>query len=379
MGFDTAYEAISEDTDTGHRWAFGTGFTDPLAGVDTTVPAGVDGADLAAYCLMLGDDALIMSHRLQQWLARAPELEEDTALANIALDLLGQARLLLTRAGTADGSERTEDDYAFGRGEREFRNVRLAEVGDADFAGLIARLLVFSTWRLALLARLRSSADPVLAAVAAQGVKELTYHRDYAAQWVIRLGDGTDYSRERMRDGLAASRRWCLSCSSRLRSSGGSPPPEWRWIRPTCGPSVESVHRPGARRGGPRAAVRPPAWRAYPGRPGGTACTPRRWATCWPSCRAWRGRCRGRHGERRPVRAGSSGRPAVRARLPRTAADSLARAREVAESVPDPELPMLTLDDLGILREVTVDGERVIVSLTPTYSGCPAMPRSARM
>ncbi|HSR85646.1 MAG TPA: 1,2-phenylacetyl-CoA epoxidase subunit PaaC [Streptosporangiaceae bacterium] len=204
MPFDTAYEAISEDTDTGHRWAFGTGFTDPLAGVDTAVPAGVDGADLAAYCLMLGDDALIMSHRLQQWLARAPELEEDTALANIALDLLGQARLLLARAGTADGSGRTEDDYAFARGEREFRNVRLAEVIDTDFAGLLARLLVFSTWRLALLTRLRSSVDPVLAAVAAQGVKELTYHRDYAAEWVIRLGDGTDYSRERMQAGLAA-------------------------------------------------------------------------------------------------------------------------------------------------------------------------------
>jgi ring-1,2-phenylacetyl-CoA epoxidase subunit PaaC len=204
MGFDTAYEAISEEADSGHRWAFGTGFTDPLAGVDTALPAGVDGDDLAAYCLMLGDDALIFSHRLQQWLARAPELEEETALANIALDLLGQARLLLTRAGAADGSGRTEDDYAFGRGEREFRNVRLAEIADVDFAGLIARLLVFSTWRLALLARLRGCADPVLAAVAAMGVRELAYHRDYAAQWVIRLGDGTDYSRERMAAGLAA-------------------------------------------------------------------------------------------------------------------------------------------------------------------------------
>jgi ring-1,2-phenylacetyl-CoA epoxidase subunit PaaC len=204
MGFDTAYESISEETDSGHRWAFGTGFTDPLAGVDTSLPAGVDGDDLAAYCLMLGDDALILSHRLQEWLARAPELEEETALANIALDLLGQARLLLTRAGAADGSGRTEDDYAFGRGEREFRNVRLAEITDADFAGLVARLFVFSTWRLALLARLRDSADPVLAAVAAMGVRELAYHRDYAAQWVVRLGDGTDYSRERMAAGLAA-------------------------------------------------------------------------------------------------------------------------------------------------------------------------------
>jgi ring-1,2-phenylacetyl-CoA epoxidase subunit PaaC len=149
-----------------------------------------------------------MSHRLQQWLARAPELEEETALANIALDLLGQARLLLSRAGAAaahqGGPVQTEDDFAFGRTERAFRNVRLAEGSDGDFAALMARLLVFSTWRLALLGQLRQSADPVLAAVAANGVKELAYHRDYAAQWVIRLGDGTDYSHERMAAGLAA-------------------------------------------------------------------------------------------------------------------------------------------------------------------------------
>lgn len=206
MGFDTAYDAISEEAgeDTGHRWAFGTGFSDPLAGVDTSVPAGISGSDLAAYCLMLGDDALVMSHRLQQWLARAPELEEETAIANIALDLLGQARLLLTRAGGADGTGRTEDDYAFTRSEREFRNVRLAEVADADFAALVARLLAFSTWRLALLYGLRQSADPVLAAIAAQGVREIAYHRDYAAQWVVRLGDGTAHSRQRMEAGLIA-------------------------------------------------------------------------------------------------------------------------------------------------------------------------------
>jgi ring-1,2-phenylacetyl-CoA epoxidase subunit PaaC len=202
MGFDTAYEAITEESGD-QRWAFGTGFADPLAGVDTAVPDGVPGEDLAAYCLMIGDDALIMSHRLQEWLARAPELEEETALANIALDLLGQARLLLARAGRADGTDRTEDDLAFGRGPDEFRNVRLAEVRDADFGGLIARLLVFSTWRLALLDRLRESADPVLAAIAAKGVLELTYHRDYAAQWLLRLAGGTDYSRERMTAGLA--------------------------------------------------------------------------------------------------------------------------------------------------------------------------------
>ncbi len=203
MGFDTAYEAIAEETGD-QRWAFGTGFADPLAGVDTAVPDGVPAADLAAYCLMLGDDALIMSHRLQEWLARAPELEEETALANIALDLLGQARLLLSRAGRADGTSRDEDAYAFGRAASEFRNVTLAEAADEDFGGLIARLLVFSTWRLALLTQLRGSRDPVLAAVAAQGVREITYHRDYAAQWLLRLAGGTDYSRARVVAGLAA-------------------------------------------------------------------------------------------------------------------------------------------------------------------------------
>jgi ring-1,2-phenylacetyl-CoA epoxidase subunit PaaC len=198
---DNVYDAITEASDDA-RWAFGTGFSDPLAGIDTTVPDGVDGADLAAYSLMLADDALIMSHRLQQWCTNAPELEDEVALANIGLDLLGQARLLLARAGAADGSGRDEDTLAFHRDEHEFRNVRLAELENGDFGELIARLLVFSVWRLALLARLTGSRDTVLAAVAAKGVKEVTYHRDYAAQWLIRLGDGTDFSQKRAQAGL---------------------------------------------------------------------------------------------------------------------------------------------------------------------------------
>lgn len=180
------------DTTADARWAFGTGFADPLAGVDTALPADVDPEILAAYCTMLGDDALIMSHRLAEWCTRAPELEEEVALANIALDLLGQARLLLSRAGD------DEDDLAFLRGEQEFRNVRLVELPRGDFAAEMARLLAFSTWRLALLDRLRASRDPVLAAIADKGVKEVTYHRDHAARWVVRLGDGTAESRERM-------------------------------------------------------------------------------------------------------------------------------------------------------------------------------------
>lgn len=202
MSFDNAYEAITEQNDA--RWAFGTNFSDPLSGVDSSVPDGVDAGDLAQYCMMLGDDALIASHRLQEWCTNAPEIEEEVALANIALDLLGQARMLLARAGQAEGAGRGEDDLAYFRDEREFRNVRLVEPMAADFAHSTARLFAFATWRLALMQRLAGSLDPVLSAIAAKAVKEATYHRDYAAQWIVRLGDGTDYSRRRMQAGLEA-------------------------------------------------------------------------------------------------------------------------------------------------------------------------------
>src|SRR5579875_3307037 len=182
MSDDNPYDLLGDDNDDGQRWAFGTGFTDPLEGIDTTVPAGLDAEALARYCLALGDDALIYSHRLQQWMTRMPELEEETALANIALDLLGQARMLLSRAARAEDAGRDEDRLAYFRAEHEFRNVRLVERADRDFAELMARLLVFSCWRLALFEALQTSRDPVLAAIAGKGVKELAYHRDYAAQ-----------------------------------------------------------------------------------------------------------------------------------------------------------------------------------------------------
>jgi ring-1,2-phenylacetyl-CoA epoxidase subunit PaaC len=189
---DNPYDLLAQDHDEGHRWAFGTGFADPLAGLDTSVPEQLDPDALARYCLALGDDALIYSHRLQQWVARLPELEEETAVANIALDLLGQARLLLSRAGGIAGQ--TEDQLAFFREEKEFRSVRLSEHDDRDFAEVVVRLLIFSTWRLALCEELSAATDPVLAAIAAKGVNELAYHRDYAARWVVRLGDGTALS-----------------------------------------------------------------------------------------------------------------------------------------------------------------------------------------
>jgi len=200
-------------TDTSH-WAFGTDFEDPLAGVDTTVPEDVDPAALAAYCLMLGDDALVMSHRLSQWCSRAPDLEDDIALSNIALDLLGQARLLLARAAAADPSVvpalpegspvPVEDALAFFREAIDFRNVRLVEVENGDFAHTVARLLLFATVRLAAFERLTGDRDPVVGAIAAKGVKELTYHRDYAGRWFLTLAQGTEESRRRLLAGLVA-------------------------------------------------------------------------------------------------------------------------------------------------------------------------------
>ncbi len=206
-----AYTSLVEADDDA-RWAFGTSFDDPLAGVDTTVPSGVDATALATYCLMLADDALVLAQRLGEWTTHAPEIEEEVALANIGLDLLGQARLLLARAAAADpgvvpalpeGSPVPVDDrLAFFRDAAAFRNVHLVEQPNGDFAVTMARLLVFSAWRLALLDHLRGSADPVLAAVAEKGVKEVRYHREHAARWCVTLAQGTDVSRERMISGL---------------------------------------------------------------------------------------------------------------------------------------------------------------------------------
>ncbi len=207
-----AYQSLSETTaHDDPRWAFGTGVEaasgiDGAAEITSPVPDGVDPADLAAYCRMLGDDALIYSHRLSEWVSNAPELEEEVALANTALDLLGQARVLLARAGHVEGLSgrgRDEDALAYERTDAQFQNVALAELSDdLDFARAVARLLIFSSWRLALLHRLLGSADPVVAAVAGKGVKELAYHRDYAARWTLRLGDGTDESHRRMQAAL---------------------------------------------------------------------------------------------------------------------------------------------------------------------------------
>ncbi|EHM30754.1 MULTISPECIES: 1,2-phenylacetyl-CoA epoxidase subunit PaaC [Streptomyces] len=146
--------------------------------------------------LALGDDALVLSHRLGEWAGHAPVLEEEVALANIALDLLGQARVLLSLVGD-------EDELAYLREERAFRNLQLVEQPNGDFAHTIARQLYFSVYQHLLYERL-AAGDGEFTGLAAKAVKEVAYHRDHAEQWVLRLGDGTEESHGRMRSGLDA-------------------------------------------------------------------------------------------------------------------------------------------------------------------------------
>jgi len=154
------------------------------------------------YVLGLGDDALVLAQRLGEWIASGPQIEEDMALANIGLDLLGQARSLLSYAGELEGAGRDEDALAYLRDERDFRNLQIAERPNGDFAVTMARQLAFSAYQFELYTRLQASADALLAGVAAKAVKEVAYHRDHATQWVLRLGDGTEQSHQRMQAGL---------------------------------------------------------------------------------------------------------------------------------------------------------------------------------
>ena len=165
--------------------------------------AGVSTADHVEYLLRLADDALILSHRLTEWSSWAPQLEEDIALTNIALDLLGQARSLLTHAGELEAADRDEDDFAYLRQENEFRCCLLVEQPTrGDFGAAIAVLLLFSSYLVPLYQALERSTDPTVAAIAAKGIKEARYHLEHAAEWTVRLGDGTAVSHQRMQDAL---------------------------------------------------------------------------------------------------------------------------------------------------------------------------------
>ncbi len=164
--------------------------------------------DVAQFALRAADDALIAAQRLAEWSARAPEMEEDVALSNIALDQLGVARFLLTYAGELEGTGRDEDALALQRDDREFRNCLLVELPNAgpaaaalapgDFGVTMARLLLLSAYQKLLYDELVASTDPRLSAIAAKARKESAYHLDHAALWTVRLGDGTPESHRRM-------------------------------------------------------------------------------------------------------------------------------------------------------------------------------------
>ena len=165
----------------------------------TTPPVGEASVDtLLGY----GDDALVQAQRLAMWCARGPELEEDVALANIALDHLGAARLLLSLAGEREGRGRDEDALAYLRADHEYRNVLLVELPDRDFAPVVGKLLLLSAWQLRLFGQLADEPDTELAAIAGKLVKEREYHLDHAIQWTLRLGDGTETSHARMQEAL---------------------------------------------------------------------------------------------------------------------------------------------------------------------------------
>jgi ring-1,2-phenylacetyl-CoA epoxidase subunit PaaC len=154
------------------------------------------------YLLRLGDDALILGQRLGEWTGHAPSVEVDLSLANIGLDLVGQATHFLNHAGEVEGQGRDGDRLAFHRDVLDFTNCLLVEQPNGDFAQTMARQFLFSTWQKLLFRHLLGSADETVAGVAEKAVKEVTYHQELAAEWVIRLGDGTDESRRRMIAGL---------------------------------------------------------------------------------------------------------------------------------------------------------------------------------
>ena len=152
--------------------------------------------------LRLGDDALILGQRLGEWCGHAPTLEIDLALANLGLDLIGQAQHFLGYAGELEGAGRDADKLAFHRDVLDFRNCLLVEQPNGDFAQTIARQFLFSTWQELLFGELAGSRDESIAGVAKKAVKEVAYHASFASDWVVRLGDGTEESRSRMVDGL---------------------------------------------------------------------------------------------------------------------------------------------------------------------------------
>lgn len=154
------------------------------------------------YLLRLGDSSLIIGHRLSEWCGHGPILEEDIALINIALDFVGNATSLLTYAAQLEGKGRTEDDLAYLRNERDYRNLLITEQPNGDYATTIARQFLYDVYTFFLYEELKKSKDETIAAIAAKTHKEITYHLRHTTEWMYRLGDGTEESHQRLQSGL---------------------------------------------------------------------------------------------------------------------------------------------------------------------------------
>ncbi|MEZ6878582.1 1,2-phenylacetyl-CoA epoxidase subunit PaaC [Enterobacter sp. KBR-315C3_2022] len=243
--------------------------------------------NVSAYALRLGDNGLVLSQRLGAWCGHAPELEIDLALANIGLDLLGQARNFLAYAAEREGKG-DEDALAFGRDERQFRNLLLVEQPNGSFADTIVRQYLMDAWHVALYERLIGSRDARIAAIAAKAIKEVRYHLRYSRGWLVRLGDGTDASAQKMQQALDGLWRFTAELfeadevEQELIASGVAVDPRalrqpWEsevfagLREATLRVPAEAAYRTGGRRGlhtehlGPMLAEMQYLQRAYPG------------------------------------------------------------------------------------------------------------------
>ncbi len=235
---------------------------------------------LFRYLLRLGDTSHILCHRLGEWCGHGPIMEEDIALTNVALDLIGQARLFYQYAGEVEGKGRTEDDLAFLRPERDFNNLLLVEQPNGDYAKTMARQFLFDAWNLLLFRALERSTDARIAEIAAKAVKEITYHRRHSSGWVIRMGDGTEESRTR----IVAAFEQLMGFTAEFFHMDDV---DRQMAEAGIGPDLESLRDPGWRMW--RRCWRRPRWtgRRRPGRCWADVtrdAIQSIWAICWRRC-----------------------------------------------------------------------------------------------
>jgi len=303
---------------------------------------------LVLYTLRRADDALILGHRLSEWCGHAPMLEEDMALANMGLDLLGQARALYSYAAQIEGKGNDEDKFAYLRDVRQYRNLLLVEQPNGDFARTIVRQFFYAAFSDLYWRAMMTSSDTTLAAIAAKSEKESAYHLRHSSEWMLRLGDGTAESHARAQ--AAIDDLWAFTgemfemddTDRALIESGVAVDPaalQPKWLRHReRGDACVAGHGMDAERWPQRPSQRAP-------RP-----SPQRIAVDATNL---------------------SGCVMVIDMIDHT--EMRQRAWDVAAEVVDPEIPVLTIADLGVLRDIAINDGRIEVTITPTYSGCPAM------